>query len=625
MKKRLTMLALIFVCLNVAWAQPYQADWDSLSRHEDAPEWFKDAKLGIYFHWGVYAVPAFGSEWYPRNLFLKGNSVNKHHIETYGDPAEYGYDRFVAQWKTPKFDARQWARLFRRAGARFAGPVAEHHDGFSLWDSDVTPWNAADKGPKRDLVGELAKGIRAEGMKYITTFHHARNHYGHFDGMKKDYPKAMADSEVAFLYGQMSPDAFHDVWLGKLKEVIDQYQPDIIWFDSWLDRIPESYRQAFCAYYLNESAKWNKDVVIVRKQNDLPIDFTVLDHEKSRESKASPRVWMTDDTISTGSWCYTNNLRIKPTSKVIHALADTVAKNGIVLLNISPMADGTIPEDQKNVLLELGDWMKVNGEAIYATRPWQTFGEGPTVEPEGGFSEHGKFLKLEYSDKDIRYTQSKDGRTVYAMTLGWPGAEAVLSAVKVVKASARAKVTLLGHPGDLAYHVSETGRLVIDVPNLPESQRPGQCAFSFRLQGFELAAATPIQYGGAEVITLSAEQALLDGSKLGLETKTSKPNIGFWDNPKERIHWLVKIPAAGTYAVQGDFAAMSEKSSLTVAVAGKTLSFSVANTGSWDKPKTVKAGTIRFDKPGVYHLVLSPQSQNWRAVNVWNLKLLPVK
>lgn len=520
--QRILVVALIAGLFGAVLAAPYKANWESLSRHEDAPEWFRDAKLGIYFHWGVYAVPAFGSEWYPRNMFLKGNSVNKHHIETYGDPAEYGYDRFVTQWKTPNFDADQWAKLFRRAGARFAGPVAEHHDGFSLWDSDVTPWNAKDKGPKRDLVGELAKGIRGEGMRYITTFHHARNHYGHFDGMKKDYAKAMADPEVAFLYGQMSPEKFHDVWLGKLKEVIDQYQPDIIWFDSWLDKIPESYRQTFAAYYLNQAAEWNKEVVIVRKQNDLPIDFSVLDHEKSRESKASPRVWMTDDTISTGSWCFTNNLRIKPTSKVIHALVDTVAKNGVVLLNISPMADGTIPEDQKRVLLELGDWMTVNGEAIYATRPWETFGEGPTVEPAGGFSEHGKFLKLEYSDKDIRYTQSKDGRIVYAMTLGWPGDEAVLSAVKVVRASGNAKVELLGHPGKLEFHINDKGRLVIHLPNLSESRRPGKHAFSFKLQGFKLAAATPTQYGGPDAITLPAEKALLDGSKLGLETKTSK-------------------------------------------------------------------------------------------------------
>lgn len=617
--------AVIVACLGATWAGPYQADWDSLSKHEDAPEWFQDAKLGIYFHWGVYAVPAFGSEWYPRNMFLKGNSTNKHHIETYGDPAVYGYDRFVDQWQTPNFDARQWAKLFRRAGARFAGPVAEHHDGFSLWDSEVTPWNAADKGPKRDLVGELAEGIRAEGMKYITTFHHARNHYGHFDGMKKDYPQAMADPEVAFLYGQMSPEKFHDVWLNKLKEVIDQYQPDIIWFDSWLDRIPESYRQEFAAYYLNEAKKRDHEVVIVRKQNDLPIDFSVLDHEKSRESKASPRVWMTDDTISTGSWCYTSSLRIKPTSKVVHALVDTVAKNGVVLLNISPMADGSIPEDQKQVLLELGDWMKVNGEAIYATRPWQTFGEGPTVEPEGGFREYGKFLKLEYSNKDIRYTQSKDGRTVYAMTLGWPGSEAVLSAVKVVRARNRAKVELLGYSGTLKHSVNEKGRLVIHLPAISESERPGQHAYSFKLRGFELEAATPTQYVDLETITLPADRALLDGSQLDLETKTSKANIGFWDNPEESIHWLLKIPRAGTYGVQGEFASMSSSSSLKVEVGGEFLFFKVPQTGSWDTPKTVKAGTISFAKPGVYHLVLSAQKQAWRAVNVWGLQLLPAQ
>ncbi|RME95950.1 MAG: alpha-L-fucosidase, partial [Verrucomicrobia bacterium] len=328
-----------------AKAGPFQPDWESLKKHPDAPEWFRDAKLGIYFHWGAYSVPAFASEWYPRLMFLKGHPANKHHIATYGDPAEYGYDKFCEQWKTPNFHPREWAALFKRAGARFAGPVAEHHDGFSLWNSRVTPWNAVNMGPKRDLVGELAEAMRAEGLRFITTFHHARNHYGHFDGMVKDYPGAMHTPEHALLYGQLPDDEFHRFWAAKLKEVIDQYQPDIIWFDSWLDRIPEEFRQIFAAYYLNQAARWGKEVVIVRKQNDLPIEFTVLDHEKSRESKASPRVWMTDDTISTGSWCYTRDLKIKPASKVIHALIDTVAKNGVVLLNISPMADGTIPDD----------------------------------------------------------------------------------------------------------------------------------------------------------------------------------------------------------------------------------------------------------------------------------------
>ena len=470
-------------------AQPYEADWESLKQHPDAPEWFRDAKLGIYFHWGVYSVPAFGSEWYPKHMFDKGHKVNQHHIATYGDPAEYGYDRFVDQWETPEFNPKEWAALFKRAGARFAGPVAEHHDGFALWDSGVTPWNAADRGPERDLVGELGKAIRRNGMKYITTFHHARNHYGHFDGMVKDYPKAMEDPEAAILYGQMPDDEFHDLWFAKLKEVIDQYQPDIIWFDSWLDRIPDDYRQKFAAYYLNEADKWDREVVIIRKQDDLPIEFTVNDHEKSRESKSSPRIWMTADTIGTGSWCYTRDLKIKPTSKVVHALVDTVAKNGVVLLNISPMADGTIPDDQRQVLLELGDWMKINGEAIYATRPWKTFGEGPTVEPAGGLKDHGKFLQLEYSEKDIRYTQSKDGKTVYAITLGWPGESLVLGSVKVVEAGPKARVTLIGRGGKLDHAVNSDGNLVIQVPQLTEKKRPGHHAYSFKLTGFELEAA----------------------------------------------------------------------------------------------------------------------------------------
>lgn len=470
-----------------AEAGPFQPNWDSLKKHGDAPEWLRDAKLGIYFHWGAYSVPAFSSEWYPRNMFLKGHAVNKHHIAKYGDPAEYGYDRFTEQWQPVHFDAQQWAQLFKRAGARFAGPVAEHHDGFSLWNSHVTPWNAVTKGPQRDLVGELGKAIHAAGMKFITTFHHARNHYGHFDGMVKDYPAAMRTPEHVLLYGQLPAEEFHQFWAAKLKEVIDQYQPDIIWFDSWLDRIPETYRQIFAAYYLNHAAKSGQEVVIVRKQKDLPIEFSVLDHEKSRESKASPRVWMTDDTISTGSWCYTENLKIKPAAKVIHALIDTVAKNGIVLLNISPKADGTIPQDQVDVLTEMGDWMRVNGESIYATRPWLAFGEGPTVEPEGGFSASRKFLKLEYSAADIRYTRSKDGKTVYAITMGWPAGEVVLTVAKVIAASSNSKVTLVGRPGALSYQVHDDGHLAIQVPELSADQRPCQHAFSFRLTGFKFA------------------------------------------------------------------------------------------------------------------------------------------
>lgn len=430
--------------LTVSLAQaedaPFQPNWASLSKHEAAPEWFRDTKLGIYFHWGVYSVPAHASEWYPRLMHLPGHGAYKHHLKKYGHPSKFGYHDFAPMFKAEKFDPEEWAELFEQTGARFAGPVAEHHDGFSMWDSEVTPWNARDVGPKRDITGELAVSLRKRGMQLITTFHHARHlqrydkpmkvkefngdnrvnwmsHYPLFEGM----PPVSDDPRLSMLYGKLpEKEWLEDVWLAKLKEVVDKYQPDMIWFDSWLDQIPEEYRAQFCAYYLNKAAKLGKEVVILRKQKDLPLDFTVLDHEKSRMSGASENVWMTDDTISRGSWCYTDSLTIKPAADIIHALADTVAKNGIVLMNISPMADGTIPQNQRKTLQGIGEWMKINGEAIYATRPWDVFGEGPTKEPGGGFGDANQFLNLKYSANDFRFTCSKDGKTVYAIMLGWP-------------------------------------------------------------------------------------------------------------------------------------------------------------------------------------------------------------
>lgn len=409
----------------------YAEDWPSLAKHNEDPEWFKDAKFGIYFHWGVYSVPAYGDEWYPRNMHFKSRKEYQHHLETYGPLSEFGYHDFVPMFKAENFNAKEWADLFKKAGARFAGPVAEHHDGFSMWASDITPWNVMDKGPKRDITGELKEAITGAGMKFITTFHHARNlqRYAGIPGEEKfansHYPlfegtaPAKNDPELNYLYGNIPEEKWlEEVWFGKLKEVIDNYQPDIIWFDSWLDQIPEDYRKKFCAYYLNQAAKLDKEVVIIRKQDDLPLNVSVDDLEKSRKNRMGEKVWMTDETVSTGSWCFTENLQIKPAAGLIHVLIDIVSKNGVLLLNISPKADGTIPGDQQHVLLQIGGWLDQYGEAIYGTRPWYTYGEGPTIEPEGSFKNHQEFLKIKYSADDFRYTTK--GNTIYVLVLGVP-------------------------------------------------------------------------------------------------------------------------------------------------------------------------------------------------------------
>lgn len=470
-------------------APVYQENWESLAQHNEQPDWFQDAKLGIYFHWGIYSVPAFGSEWYPRNMHFEGNREYKHHLEKYGTPAEFGYHKFAEQFKAEQFNAAEWADLFVKAGARFAGPVAEHHDGYSMWDSEITPWNTKDTGPQRDILGELEKEIKGHGMKLITTFHHARNlqrykgkeaeeiannsenptrafrnsHYPLFEGM----PPTWDDEKLNYLYGNIPEEKWlEEVWFGKLKEVIDKYQPDIIWFDSWLDQIPEAYRQKFCAYYLNEAAKLGKEVVIVRKQNDLPLECSVDDLEKSRKNTLETKSWMTDETVSTGSWCYTQDLKIKQAADVLHVLIDIVSKNGVLLLNISPKADGTIPDEQKHVLLEMGKWLETNGEAIYGSRPWYTFGEGPTKEPEGNFSNHREFLKIKYSAKDIRYTTQKN--VIYATVLGWPGNNSELTFSAFSKENKGnfgeiKNVSLLGCEKEIQFEITDNG-LTVTTP-----------------------------------------------------------------------------------------------------------------------------------------------------------------
>ncbi|MDX1286319.1 MAG: alpha-L-fucosidase, partial [Draconibacterium sp.] len=355
--------------------------------------------------------------------------------------------------------------------------------GYSMWDSEITPWNTADTGPGRDITGELEKAIKGKGMKFITTFHHAKHlqrykgkeaseiennqenigrafrhsHYPLFEGM----PPTIDDEKLNYLYGNISEEQWlEEVWFGKLKEVIDKYQPDIMWFDSWLDQIPEAYRQKFCAYYLNDAEKQGKEVVIVRKQDDLPLDCSVDDLEKSRKNRLEEKSWMTDETVSTGSWCYTQNLKIKPAADVLHVLIDIVSKNGVLLLNISPKADGTIPDDQKDVLIKMGEWLKKYGESIYSSRPWYTFGEGPTKEPEGHFSNHAEFLKIKYSAKDVRYTTNNGN--IYATILGWPGDNTDIlfesfSKENWKEAKAIKNVSLLGCDEKIKYEITDKG------------------------------------------------------------------------------------------------------------------------------------------------------------------------
>ena len=425
-----------FLCLSMtgifssiatqAQKQNFQPNFPSLEKTNPVPEWFKDAKFGIYFHWGVYSVPAFANEWYPRNMHIKNSNENKHHINIYGEPSDWPFSNFITGAKNKQgnfiqfaptlksqggnFDPEEWAQLFADAGAKFAGPVAEHHDGFSMWASKANPWNAGDMGPKLDLVGLLTDAIRKKNMKVILSMHHAYNITGFYDSVP--YTN---DSKLQILYGQLGKEKNEVLWLNKHKEIIDNYKPDIIWQDFNLHKISQPVLLGFLAYYYNKAAEWKKEVVATYKDG-LNTRCAVLDYERGGPTDITENYWLTDDATSKSSWCYTEGIGYYSKKQVLHGFLDRISKNGNLLLNISPKADGTIPREQKDLLLSMGAWLKKYGEAVYATRAWEKYGEGPTKMGAA----HGVFQEpAEGNAKDVRFTRSKDNTKLYAILFGW--------------------------------------------------------------------------------------------------------------------------------------------------------------------------------------------------------------
>lgn len=409
---------------QVIAAGPFEDRWESLQAYT-VPDWYVDAKFGIFIHWGVYAVPAFDNEWYSRNMYQPDNISFKHHIETYGPQEYFGYKDFIPQFKAEKFDPQSWARLFKQAGAQYVVPVAEHHDGFAMYRSSFSPWNALEMGPQRDVLGELATALREQGLTFGCSYHRAE-HWWFFDG-GLTFPSDVEDPRYADFYGPPHPkeevpdEAFLDDWLARACELVDRYQPQQVYFDWWIEEPAfQPYLQRFAAYYYNRASQWQKGVVINYKHVDRPDGSfaegsAVFDIERGQAAEILPRFWQSDTAICRNSWCYISTPDYKSISALIGDLVDVVSKNGTLLLNIGPRADGTIPPQDTEILLEIGRWLRVNGEAIYQTRPWKTFGEGPTQIAEGNFSDG---QRPAFTSQDIRFTTRDE--TLYATLLAWP-------------------------------------------------------------------------------------------------------------------------------------------------------------------------------------------------------------
>ena len=319
--------------------EAFTPERSSLQRHQAVPEWVRDAKFGIYTHWGVYSVPAYNNEHYIQHMHRDEGyaklGTHRRHVAVYGPLSEFDYHDFIPMFKGERFDAEAWADLFVKAGARFAGPVAEHHDGFAMWDSALTPFNAAAMGPKRDVVGELEQAIRRRGLKFFASLHHELN-YTNFE-MKPGW--VGSDPKYAKLYGStMDKEAWMQMWRDKCIEVVDKYHPDLIYHDAWLERVNQDYLREYVAHYFNAAAARGQAVTVSYKGDDLPAGVGILDHENDNPDHIEAEPWLCDFSIGTGfsySWGYTEGMQLRTATEIVHKLIEVTAKNGTMLLNLS--------------------------------------------------------------------------------------------------------------------------------------------------------------------------------------------------------------------------------------------------------------------------------------------------
>ncbi len=614
------------VCLSVgaAWllcapalAQvPFEATWESLESWE-CPEWYLDAKLGVMVHWGPYAVPAFGSEWYPRNMYLEGSEEHKHHLETWGDPKTFGYKDFIPRLTGERFDPGAWAELFREAGAGYVVVVAEHHDGFAMYDSAGTAWDSAAMGPQRDVVGQLAGAVRERGLRFGVASHRAH----HWDYYPIDEAFDTADPENAGLYGVAHepgapPDgAFLAEWLRRCRELVDGYRPDLFVFGFGIHAPAfEEQRRLLAAHYYTSARQWGRGVVINYKGEAFPERAAVLDIERGKLDGIRELPWQSDTSVCYRSWGYVENHDYKPAGSLVHDLADVVSKNGRLLLSVAPMADGAIPDQQQVMLREVGAWLAVCGEAVRETRPWLVFGEGPTGVAEP-FDERAQ---KPYTPRDIRFTQAKDGSAVFAIVLGDPGETLVIHSLLAEGSQPGANVELLGS-GPVAYRVDAKGRFVVTLP----AEKPSRHAIALKLVGFDLAVNPAGAFVRQGVIRLNAPNATLEGGRIRLEQRPKvRTNIGYWTDPADRVHWLLRTQSPGTYAVRGRFAAGSGPTRLRLRGEGWAVEADIPQTEGWTEPLVVEFPSVELAGPGVQHVVLeAADGAAWRAANVWDIEL----
>ncbi len=477
---------------------PFEGTRASLGKGE-VPEWFRDAKFGMWAHWGPQSAIEDG-DWYARNMYMQGSEQNRYHCETYGHPSKFGYKDTIPNWKAEQFDPAQLIGLYKNAGAKYFMSMGVHHDNFDLWDSTYQTWNAAKMGPQKDIVGMWARAARDAGLKFAVSEHLWVSYkwfsvsHGHdatgpyagvpYDGANLEYKSLYGDSDqiwsTSLDWSETGiPLWWKRSWYMRIKDLVDKYQPDLLYTDGPLPF--EEYGLSLIAHLHNLSAKKNggksQAVYTCKRQDDAEQGVAVLDVERGIVNGIWPRPWQTDTCI--GQWHYKRGQEYKTPKSIIDMLVDIVSRNGNLMLNFPLPARGTLDLEELAILAEITKWMSVNGEGIHATRPWKIFGEGPAPSAAAHDAAFNEEKRQDLTDDDVRFTTK--GNTLYAFVMGWPEYQTVLrplatnTALRVGKIE---NVELLGFDGKLDWSQDSSG-LKIMMP----AQRPCDHAVAFKIAG----------------------------------------------------------------------------------------------------------------------------------------------
>lgn len=473
---------------------PFDSSVESLKTYQ-TPTWFRDAKFGIWAHWGPQSVPRAG-DWYARNMYLQGSRQYKHHLEHYGHPTEFGYKDIIPLWKAEKFDPEALMDLYAKAGAKYFVSMGVHHDNFDLWDSKHHRWNSVDMGPHRDIVGEFKKAAEKRGLRFGVSEHleasytwfsashgfdqdWTPNSYRRYDGADPAYRDLYHEGDEQFQWTgdtwyAKNPE-WHQKWFNRITDLVENYQPDLLYTDGGIP-FGKVGRTLVANFYNQNVAAHNGKLEAVYNLKDLGRgefirEAGVQDVERGVMNDINPLPWQTDTSI--GDWFYSDGYEYKTTSQIVHMLADIVSKNGNLLLNVVQYPDGSLPPEPLKFLQEMADWMAVNSEAIYGTRPWTIYGEGPSETVGGDFNEDAS-----YTAEDLRFTRK--GQDLYVITLGLPKNQVRVDALGLGSMETNKRISsvrLLGYRKPLKWKQKDDA-LIIEVPR----NMPSKHAVSFKVE-----------------------------------------------------------------------------------------------------------------------------------------------